>query len=215
MVPSYVRVSILGSSQGGEVWSVNPVFDPTGEFGPPNQAGLDAVAIAIRDITLPAALLTCMSSSLAITGARVEVRDSAGDALQAVSTAIKSSPVSGTGTAFMPAQAAFVTSLRTDTPGPSGRGRLYWPCVGMSISSSLRINNPSTTTLNTAMKTYLTAIRAALVAGVPGAVYDLAVRSRKTGTSPHVTRLQIGDVVDTQRRRRDRMPEAYNTVTFP
>jgi hypothetical protein len=34
------------------------------------------------------------------------------------------------------------------------------------------------------------------------------------GATPHVTRLQIGDVIDTQRRRRDAMPESYSTLAM-
>jgi hypothetical protein len=47
---SYVRVSILGSFSTEEVWSVNPVFDPTLEFGSTvDQAALDAAALAIAN----------------------------------------------------------------------------------------------------------------------------------------------------------------------
>ena len=49
---SYVRVSILGDAPGGEVWSINPVFDPTLEFpGGVDQTALDAATDAIAALT--------------------------------------------------------------------------------------------------------------------------------------------------------------------
>jgi len=41
------------------------------------------------------------------------------------------------------------------------------------------------------------------------------VRSKTTKTSPHAVRIQVGDVVDTQRRRRDVQLESYSAVAFP
>ena len=56
---SYVRLSIAGTSPGGEVWSVNPVLDPTGEFpGGVNQANLDSAALTILQ-TCPDFLTNC------------------------------------------------------------------------------------------------------------------------------------------------------------
>jgi hypothetical protein len=41
------------------------------------------------------------------------------------------------------------------------------------------------------------------------------VRSKTTHTTPHAVRLQVGNIVDTQRRRRDSLPESYSNITFP
>jgi hypothetical protein len=64
------------------------------------------------------------------------------------------------------------------------------------------------------MKTYLTAMESALVTAFPLIGFDLAVRSKTTGTTPHVNRMRVGDVLDTQRRRRDNLPEAYQQVAI-
>lgn len=213
---SYVRVSILGSTTGGEVWSVNPCYDPTGEFGSGvDQAQIDAAATAIANISPGAQLLSNMSTLNQISGARVEVRDDGTDALLGISQAVKTPALSGTGSPLMPPQCAIVTSLRTNTPGASGRGRLYWPSVGAGVVSTGRIATATTVTNNNAMKTYLTAIRDALATAFPTIGFNLAVRSRTTKTTPHVVRLQTGDVIDTQRRRRDNLPENYASTTFP
>jgi hypothetical protein len=213
---SYVRVSILGSTAGGEVWSINPVFDPTAEFpGGVDQAMLDAAAAAIAALSPGATLLGMLSTGMSITGARVEVRDDATDALIGISIATRTTALAGTGAATMPPQCAWVVSLRTNTPGGSGRGRVYWPLMDATLNSSGRIPTAEVTAGLSAMRLYLTAIRDALATAFPTIGYNLAVRSRTQLATPHVVRIQAGDVVDTQRRRRDALPEAYQTLTFP
>jgi hypothetical protein len=214
-MPSYARVSILGAFTGGEVWSVNPVFDPTGEFPGWNQANADAATTAIDALTIPSSLLTLLSSSASITGCRLEVRDSATDELIGISIHARSSAVPGSAAPKLPSQAALVLSVRTDTPGASGRGRLYWPAAGAAIATTFRLNIPTSTQFVTDMKTYLTAVQGALAASFPTIGFSLAVRSQTKKTTPHATRIQAGDIIDTQRRRRDRLVESYTSVVFP
>jgi len=212
---SYVRVSILGASPNGEVWSVNPVFDPTGEFGSTvDQTALDSAASAISLISPGAFLLTGLSTALTITGARVEVRDDSTDDLLAISVKPRATPLVGTNTPARGPQDAMVISLRTDTPGGSGRGRLYWPFLGIGVTTALRIHPTDQANALSGMATYLHAMESALATAFPTIGFDLAVRSRLTHTTPHVTRIQIGDVVDTQRRRRDKYIESYVSVAF-
>lgn len=216
-IMSYVRVSILGRLVNEEVWSVNPVFDPTGEFpGGVNQAALDAAALAIANRSIPTGMRAYMSTVCTRTGARVEVRDDVTDGLIAISTQTSTTVTPGTGGIVMPVQSAAVLSLRTDTPGASGRGRLYWPVLAASLDTTTgRINAASLATFFSDFKLYLQGIRSDLATAFPPIAFDLAVRSKTTKTTPHVTRIQVGNVVDTQRRRRDALPENYLTTTFP
>jgi hypothetical protein len=212
---SYVRVSILGAAPGGEVWSINPTFDPTGEFGSTvNQDALDAAGNAIAALTPGAGLLALMSTVLTLTGARVEVRDDSTDALIGITVQPRAVLTAGTGTPLRGAQSALVFSLRTNTPGGSGRGRLYWPAVGTAVNTQLRLSSTDVTTAQTHMATYLHAMEDALATAFPTIGFDLAVRSRQTHTTPHVNKLQTGNVIDTQRRRRDKMVEDYISVAF-
>lgn len=213
---SYVRASIVGSTTGGETWSINPVFDPTGEFpGFVDQTALDAAAAAIALLSPGTLLLGLLSPQMAITGCRLEVRDDGDDALIAISVASRGAQLNGTGIAALPPQSALVFSLRTDTPGGSGRGRLYWPAMGAQLAASGRFGTSGTTQWLDAFKLYLENMRLALTAAFPLVGFSLAVRSRLTTSTPHVVRMQAGDVVDTQRRRRDRWPETYVTVNIP
>jgi len=214
-MPSYVRVGILGAATGGEVWSINPVIDPTAEFGSTvSQSALDAAATAIAALNPGTNLLAWLSTALTITGARLEVRDSANDNLMAISIATRGTPLAGTGTPKMPPQAATVISLRTDSPGASGRGRVYWPACGAVLGTNLRLGTGDTATILSDAQTYFHAMESALATAFPLIGFDLAVRSKATLSTPHVVRLQVGNVIDTQRRRRDAFPEAYSTGAF-
>lgn len=213
---SYVRVSILGSMSGEEVWSINPVFDPTGELEVGiDQAKVDAAALAIANRTIPTSLLALLGPASSMTGARVEIRSDASDALLATSTQGRNTPVAGTGAVRLTAQSAVVLSIRTDTPGASGRGRLYWPAMGLTISNTSRINTPAAATIVGDFKNYLLGMRTDLATAFPTIGFDLAVRSKSTKTTPHAVRVQVGSVPDTQRRRRDHLAESYTSLTFP
>lgn len=213
---SYVKVSIQGTLVGGEKWSINPCFDPSFEFGDTvNQSNLDAATLAIANLNPGSQLLVYLSAQGSVTGARAEVRHSDTDALIGISVQNRTSPLPGTGAATKPAQTAAVYSIRTNTPGGSGRGRLYWPALGAAIDTTLRFNaGPQDSALDD-MKTYLLAMRSALATNFPTIGFDLAVRSRTTRQTPHAVRIQCGNVPDVQRRRRDALPESYISRTFP
>lgn len=213
---SYVRVTIKGSSVGQEVWTINPCFDPTGEFeGGVDQAALDSAALAIASIAPGTNLRALMSNVASRTGAQVEVRADADDSLLALSVATSPSLATGTTTMVMSPQNAIVLSLRTSTPGASGRGRLFWPAMGATIDSQARLSSPTVALFLSEMKTYLSAMEDALETAFPLIGFNLAVRSKTTHTTPHVTRLQAGSLIDTQRRRRDTIPESYTSSNYP
>lgn len=213
---SYVRVSILGVTNGGEKWSINPVFDPSFEFGDTvNQGNLDAAAAAIAALNPGSNVLGTISTQMAIQGARLEVRHSETDDLIGLSIANRSTPLYGNVAPRMGFQNAIVVSVRTNTPGGRGRGRIYWPCPAVTLGVDTRIPSATVTSFLADMKTYLLAMRSALATSFPTIGFDLAVRSTVSATTPHAVRIQVGDVVDTQRRRRDTLPETYATLTFP
>lgn len=212
----YTRVAILGAFTGGETWSVNPVFDPQGEIGGTwDQAKADLAAKTIAETVPPSDLMTLLSSSGSIVGCRFEVRDDVTDGLVGVAEYLLPAAQVGSAAPKLPAQAAIVGSLRTAVAGASGRGRIYWPALGATVATTLRLGTPSASLVATAYKNYLTDIRAKIAAAYPLIGFELAVRSARTKTTPHVTAIRVGNVIDTQRRRRDAFPEAYSTVSFP
>jgi hypothetical protein len=209
-----LRISIIGAMPNGEEWSVNPVFSVGGDFGVPvTQIQAQTIATAIAAISAGNDLRGLMSTSTNINAIRVEARAVNGT-LEAQAEASMVTPQAGMGgTNAHPFQTAMVFSLRTATPGATGRGRMYWPATGATLSvSTLRPSSAYVLTALTAMETYLSAIEAAIEVTLTGVA--LAVWSRKMEALRVVTQLQAGDVLDVQRRRRDALIENYQTVAY-
>lgn len=211
---AYIRCSLRGTLATQEVWSVNPVFSDLSS-GAPNVSPeeLSEAAGVVRALTIPTSLRTIMSSTCALISTRLEYRNSTG-ALIAVGEDA-GSPQQGTGTATKPLQTSAVISLRTGLAGGSRRGRLYWPALGATITASTtRLSGPAPAVLATDAALYLKLIEDA-ISGVVERSFRLAVRSPTLGLETAVTALEIGDILDVQRRRRDKLLEGYETQTYP
>lgn len=214
MVSRVMRVSIVGTLPGGEEWSVNPVYIIGGDFGvtvTPAQA--QTIATAIAALTLPTGFVNNWPAGVVWTGCRVEARALDGT-LETQAEGIKAVPTPGGATTVHPFQTAWVTSLRTAFPGARGRGRLYWPAQGVSlVAGTFR---PNTTTVNTflaAAKSFLTSIEDAIDVTLDGV--SLGVWSRTNGDVNVVNSIQLGDVLDVQRRRRDTLVELVASSSYP
>lgn len=209
-----MRVSILGTLPGGEVWSVNPVYRlGTGGDVPTTALQCQQIVTAINSRVVPTGITGAMTTSTFVTGCRVEARVVNGT-LEALAEGARSTPTGGTTSSGHPYQTSLVASLRTTHPGPSGRGRLYWPAVGIPIlATTLRVNSTSVGTLLIGVKTFLSGIETDIEATMGGAA--LGVWSRKEAAVHAVTSIQIGDVADVQRRRRDQLVEAVQASSYP
>jgi hypothetical protein len=210
---SVVRVSVLGSLPGGEVWSVNPCFALDLEPTEITSSEALAIANALKALVIPTGLRALMSTSTFFTGYRVEARSRTG-VLESQAESTMAAPVAGSGGIPHPYQTSIVTSLRSGFPGAQGRGRLYWPATGVAMNgATLRVDATAATSALSGVKTHLTAIEGAVASVANGA--RLTVWSR-TGTAFHtVTTIRQGDILDTQRRRRDALNESYSELSYP
>jgi hypothetical protein len=86
--------------------------------------------------------------------------------------------------------------------------------MGLTLESSGRILAAMPPLYATQMKAYLEGMEAALATAFPTIGFNLAVRSTASKATPHVVRMQVGNVVDTQRRRRDTLVEAYSSISM-
>lgn len=100
----------------------------------------------------------------------------------------------------LPFQCAPVVSLRTATLSRAGRGRFYAP--------SLAVDQVDAGRLLTAARDTLADGALALVNGLTAAGGNIVIYHRALGTTSLVTSLDVGDVIDTQRRRRNKLIEA-------
>lgn len=211
----FIRASIQGQAPTGEVWSVNPIY-AFGDFDqptPPFEDMQDAAQV-VADVTPSTDLRALMGPALSIQGARLEGRTLNGD-LQVVGEATRTTPLAGSGTSSKPYQTAVVFSLRTPTPGARGRGRLYWPAIGASMTTTnFRWDAGQQALALTGMVTYLKAIGTAMGTALGFPAGALCVWSR-AGLALHtVNTMAAGDVFDTQRRRRDRAVESYVSAAY-
>lgn len=117
--------------------------------------------------------------------------------------------VGGAGSINAPFNTAMVFSLRTASPGRSGRGRVYWPAIGVDMTAGGKRVNQGSPALEFA--DMLTAMEAA------GSEFGLTlcVYSPTKDLVTPVTTIQMGDVPDVQRRRSDNLVETYQSVTYP
>lgn len=214
----YNRVIISGSSPGGaENWSVGlayggPASTSIIQFQDQLNAWAAAVGTYLTGLATSNVLITMLSSEGAITSVRTEYRDTTGILLAAGEAPISKS---GAGTASKALQVSCVVSLRTAFPGRSYRGRMYWPAWAYTPSSGLQFGTSLRTDMLAAFKALNAAVIAAGVTALPAYTGDLVVRSATLQAETEVIRAEVGSVPDTQRRRRDLMPEVYSAVAIP
>lgn len=209
-----LRVSLQGINPNSEKWSVSPVYSIGGDFGAPvSPSQINAIALAISNVSVPGGILAMHAPATRHTDVRVEARLKTG-ALEVLGAATRAAPASGTSSSIHPPQTSIVASLRTDLPGPRGRGRLYFPATGVALDTdTFRPTGVLIPNFAAGVKTYLAAIETAIETVVAGAT--LCVWSRTGSALTPVRSIQAGDVLDTQRRRRDTLVETYSAVTWP
>lgn len=208
-----LRVSLQGTFPNSEEWSVNPVWNIS-DFGvATTPAQIQAVAVAVANVTMPVAALATWATGTVLASVRVEARTYTGS-LENQAEAVKTIPAAGQATVPHSFQTAIVQSLRSNQVGPRGRGRLYWPATGLSLAiATYRPTSAAVGNLLTAYTSYLGLCQAAIRTTFAAA--NLAVWSRVQHAGFNVVSTQIGDVLDVQRRRRDTLVEAYQSVAFP
>lgn len=115
--------------------------------------------------------------------------------------------LAGTGSgAALPPQTAICVSLRTALPTRAGRGRFFLPAPIVTVSSAGRISA-------TAQGQVLAAV-AGMLTAMQGDAFIPVVLHRDDMTSDDITSVDVGDVFDTIRRRRDKLVEARMSTTL-
>jgi len=220
---AYWRTVVKGGLGTGEVWSCGFSWGIVG-LAPdvPDEALAADIAQRLVTGTTAGAVPTSMRFLLSTAGSmaswRVEKRGE-NEKILSLGEAALTTPLIGTSTATKTPQDAIAISLRTSTPGARGRGRFYWPALANDLSTAWLLTNPTPAAVAADVKSYLNGLRsvinAAYAATADIRTVSLAVRSVTDHVSRDVNKIQVGNVLDTQRRRRDALNETYASQVFP
>lgn len=218
------RVTISGTCFGGaEEWSTGFWMGSEGaDAGDPNGAA-EAIAGHWRVFFELAA--NSISSGYLTTQVKVaqHIAETEATDLSMVDFYDVSPVMDGGGTTVsMPAQTSLVLTLTSEIQrGTGSKGRMYLPGVNSSVTGTTgKLLSSFVLNFSATLKTFADSVNAD--ANVPDSII-LASRGTKTTLlpggdiiyiNPHnklVTGLRVGDVYDTQRRRRNGLTEAYST----
>lgn len=131
-----------------------------------------------------------------------------GDAAWAVTGASTGAPIVSSGTRSLAPQDALVVSLLTDFAGRKGRGRCYLPLGVATWTGVGTLVSPAPQQTATNFAAWLTAVNGTTMGGssvtcaLQGA---LSLSFGPGGAAPPYTHVRVDNVVDTQRRRRDKI----------
>lgn len=208
------RCEIQGTTPlPGEVWSVGLNFIGPRVLVPFTDLRDWATAVGVALNALPSTgLIGAMSTDGKITTIRTEERDSDDDSLVQAAEYTLPSPKTGSGTISKTLQTTACISLLTGRPGRSYRGRVYWPTWAYSGTATGMYGGTDMTNFLASFKTIVDAIVTAGDTVTPDLELDLVVRSRLLHQSTQVNLYGLGNVPDTQRRRRDAAIETYQTL---
>lgn len=210
------RVIFSGQLFGSEEWSCGFSYaSPSGGIIDDYEAltswGLSVGALNAGSV-LPASLRQLLTTAGTIRVIRLEARSSTGKLIQAGEWT-PAAPIAGSGAPSKTFQSALVLGIRTGRPGRSYRGRAFWPALG-AVTSNItgRISTPSTATIASETAKFLADVGRA----VPGPeVLVPYVESRTLRVATRATSIDVGDVLDVMRRRRDKLTEQRVDAIIP
>lgn len=220
---TYLKVQMLGAIAPSELFSCTICYRFASVFGTVmSQAMLESAAARlvnqITATTMGANLRSILSTAGSITGWKISQHEE-NEKVVSVGQANYPAPLAGIGAPSKTPQDSVVISLRTGTPGARGRGRIYVPALAATLGTGFKFTAPGPAAMAADAKALFKLIgdqlNLELAQNSFVATVELAVRSVTAHECFYVNRLQVGDILDTQRRRRDALPEAYVSTSYP
>lgn len=144
-----------------------------------------------------------MPASVLAEASTATIDQSTGKQISRAETAIGTAGTDATGV-LLPPQLAVVCSLRTSLATRAGRGRMYWPGPASDALTSGKIGTTPQAVFVTAGSALFSALGAASMIPV--------LYSRTTTLVQVITSFDVGNVLDTQRRRRDQLVESRTSA---
>lgn len=216
---AFNRVNIDGTLVGGaERFTVGVAYQGSASSAVTDSGALSAWADRIMGAFNGAAgtwgptLRANVGSTSTISRVRIYAYDAPGGSATALGQSSVAS-VAGSGTVLLPPQCSVVASLLTNVPGRRTRGRMYWPFLAGVISSGGTFAGPTS-------PANLAVAFASMLASI-GNLAESTINPRPVIVSvagnvvTPVTSVSVGNVIDTQRRRRDSIVETRSFANVP
>lgn len=214
---AHLLINFGGALPGGEQWSIGFRTLPANTAAADLQAYADFARSAFESFWTTGNFIANMNPP-AVTFNKVIVRQvGVNGKTQFQAESVPTTPFVGNNARQgAPNQTCLVVSLLTARSGRSYRGRVYLPFLSPpDLQPGGRLAAPNAAGI-LAQAQYLVGVLSdpavvdPTLTGVPAAVFRIAIQSETSGqpASP-VTVVRVGDVLDTQRRRRDKLTENY------
>jgi len=199
-------INVASGTQSGEVWTFTVhTFNAAGTVAGAAAAWHTALGLLFNGVAPPAdSIKQLLPTTCVLTqSSSTEIDPLTGRNLGQVVTAENIPGTDATGA--LPPQCAVTVSLRTALFNKSGRGRFYLPNYATDKCTAGRINATAVTQTATAAQKFIQSLN--------GAGYTVCIYHRSTKTHDNVVTVNVGDVFDTQRRRRDKLVEARTSLS--
>jgi hypothetical protein len=205
MIMAFYRGTIKGHLEHDEVFNFTIHFRAvTGQVASMATDLADAVTLLWSGTNSPAGNITALYAP-AIGVDDVQV-DELGVNARNVAQAHAALSLVGTGTGeSLPPQNAVVVSLRTLLPTKAGRGRFYLPSPVVSTVVDQKLDSAAQTDMLNGALAMLNHMKG--LSWTPIVFHRPPKNSFETGDSDDVVSIDVGDVFDNQRRRRNQLTE--------
>jgi hypothetical protein len=210
------RVTIFGSSYGGaEIWSTGFYMGTPGGDAPiPSESSAAAIKAAWQ--TFFTATGTSISYLWKTEGIKIAHLDKVtAKTVDVPVTSYYTTAIAGqnAGTGYPPQVSVVATLLADNGKGYGGKGRMYLPGVAAGLDGTGHIAPGVNATLATGMANFFAAVNGSTDA--PGILVNASQGADREVASGRVNRpvthIRVGNVYDTQRRRRNALTEVYAT----
>lgn len=208
------RVTFSGKMWGGqEEWSTGLFLgQKNADSAPPTEAAAAKLAASFKTLFTAGN----MKISNAYTFTQVKLASLGQDGKTILDEVVYGAPIGGaTGLAttnFHPSQCSLVVTLASERPrGKAAKGRMFLPGTAVPIEGSGRIPSADRENMSNLLKTFFDSMRNDI--DLPGqpilAAQGEGLLGALQAQNDWVTKIRLGDVVDTQRRRRNGISEQY------
>lgn len=203
---AFYRGTVKGHLEGGEIFNFTMHFSGvTGQAATGATDLADAVTLMWNGTNTPAGNITALyPAAIGVDSVVMDELDSSG---HNVSQGREALALVGTGTDEpLPPQNAVVVSLRTDVPTRAGRGRFFLPSPVVTTVLDQRLDSAAQgDILHGAL---------AMLNHMNGGTLNPVVYHRFDPTVTPIVSIDVGDVFDTQRRRRNKLVETRVSATL-